>query len=131
MNKRLEFHWKYIERPKRKVGYWFDKLLGQDSNEYKIAKEVSENVGELVLVTWQPEICMLLGWSEDEDDYYYVVQKSDGTVRESTCVGGIIPLRDSLNGFLYEMVKNQWRLTLADGIREVEKRNIILKSTNT
>lgn len=77
---------------------------------------------------WEPEISRLIGWTEDPDDYYYVVQRRNGEIRLHSCVGGFVRLRDRLSGFEYEMVMNQWgRESIEDAMKKITEMKIVLK----
>ena len=60
----------------------------------KLKREVEKHKGELVLDMFN--VVMLVGFSEDSEDYYYEYLQSNGETIKSSCVGDFIPLKDSL-----------------------------------
>jgi len=64
------------------------------NNKKIILKQIEKHKGELVLDMFK--VVMLVGFSEDEEDYYYEYLEANGEVIKSSCVGDFIPLKDSL-----------------------------------
>ena len=81
-----------------------------EENKKIIEKKVNEHRGELV-ITQTNTIGMLLGWTEDEEDYYYVIWddfRSD--IILYSCVGRFTPLKGKIDDSMYKYFEDSWKL---------------------
>lgn len=107
MNK-YNFYWKCIERPKRIIEGYINKIFGFD-NSILIQRDVNTHRNELVLGS-PFEIVKLLGWTDQfDDDYYYIIQIRD-KISLYSCVGGFVWLKNKLSGFDYYHTVEVWNL---------------------
>lgn len=142
-----DFAWKFIERPKRIVEDWINKLFGW-GNDILIGRDVRKHRGELVLNnSW--EVVELLGWASIEDkftdafgkehtwgDYYFVYYGSrvsrgenDREISYDSCCGGFVVLKGKLSMFEYGRLKSQWDMnspTLEVKLDSVKKDKVTL-----
>ena len=129
---RYEFIWRFIERPKRIIESFFEKLFNLDSNYKLIQKEVNKHRGEIVLNNGY-ELVELLGWTDYHDDYYYVYYNwrgKYGKIELDTCCGGFTILKGKLGLFKYEHLKEMYKIntpTLKQKLELVRNKEITLK----
>jgi hypothetical protein len=62
-----------------------------DKNKIRILKEIKKHKGEICLYCLN--MIKLLGFAEDDDDYYYRVQTLTKGEQWYSCVGGLIYLK--------------------------------------
>lgn len=79
-----------------------------DDNKKKILKEIEEHEGELVLDLF--EVVKLVGFGEDEDDYYYRYLSLDRGLYRSSCVLGFMSLKGKLDDDNYKRLESIWKL---------------------
>jgi len=79
-----------------------------DDNFNQLLDFVRQHKNELMI---DPafDIVKLVGLSEDDYDYYYIVYGKNGKTKIS-CVGKLIPLKGVLNDKDYNILINQWEL---------------------
>lgn len=106
---RLNFYWKWFERPKRIIGHYIKTLL-RDTTEKRIQREVNKHRYEIVYDT--PHIIyMLLGWTKQYDeDYFYIVWNPKEGVELFSCVGGFVFLKNRLSKYEYSHAEYLWYL---------------------
>jgi hypothetical protein len=123
------FYWKYIERPKRIINGYVNKIFGWD-NAVLIQREVNKHRNELVLDS-PFQVVKLLGWTDQyDDDYYWVVYTYREGIKEYSCVGGFVWLKDKLSGFDYTHAVCVWDLnnpTEEEITTMIKEEGIILK----
>ncbi len=123
------FYWKYIERPKRIINGYVNKIFGWD-NAVLIQRTVNTHRNELVLDSpfW---VVKLLGWTDQyDDDYYWVIYSYREGVQLYSCVGGFVWLKDKLSGFDYAYAVCVWDLnnpTDEEITAMIKEEGIILK----
>jgi len=81
-----------------------------DDNKQKFLKFVEDHDGELVIDFFKVE--KLIGFAEDDEDYYYIVKGIEGFEQWVSCVMDLIPLKgvlpeDSYNRLLKVFELNQ------------------------
>jgi len=127
---KLDFYWKFIEQPKRRINYFINELFNR-RNDYIIQKECNKHRNELAIYGWGNEIYLLLGWTDQyEDDYYYVYYSWKDGIKLASCVGGFTWLKGKISGFEYYRMEKVWFLnnpSIKECLKEVEKGGIILK----
>jgi hypothetical protein len=128
---RYDFYWNYIERPKRIIESYVNKIFGWD-NPILIQRDVNKHRNELVLDS-PFKVVKLLGWTDQyEDDYYWVVLSHREGIQLYSCVGGFVWLKNKLSGFDYYCAVEVWNLNnptdkeISDMINE-KHNGIILK----
>jgi len=77
-------------------------------NRKKILKEIKKYKGTLVLDTL--DIKKLIGFDEDEQDYYYVYKPIRGKVERVSCVCGFTPLKLRLKKDEYKCLERVFAL---------------------
>ncbi len=124
-----DFHWKYIERPRRILhSFFFRTLLGWD-NAILIQREANKARNELVYDS-PFNVVRLLGWTDQyEEDYYWVIQTRRDGVQLYTCVGGFSRLKNRLSRweYLYADWCFEVNEPIATAFEEIKKRGIVLK----
>lgn len=128
--KKNDFYWKYVERPKRIISRWFDKLLGFTDNAVIIQREADRHRYELVYQ--DPfDIYILLGWTDQyENDYYWVVYEDRGGIRLISCVGGFIWLKNRLTKHEYYSSASTWLYnnnSIEEMLKEAKAQGIKIK----
>ena len=84
-----------------------------DENKKRILKFVEQHKNELVLDLF--EVVRLLGFYEDEDDYYYKVQSTGTTgVYFTSCVGRLYPLKGALSENEYNTINQIFNMNIMD-----------------
>jgi hypothetical protein len=83
-----------------------------DDNKSMFLEFVKEHDGELVIDFFRVE--QLVGFAEDDEDYYYIVKGIEGIEQWVSCVMDLIPLKgvlpeDSYNRLLKVFELNQER----------------------
>lgn len=125
---KYDFYWRCIERPKRIVDNYINKILGWHNPE-TIQRDVNKHRYELVLDS-PFTVVRLLGWTDQyEDDYYWIVYTRKG-IQLYSCVGGFVWLKNRLSGFEYYSALNVWELNtlpLKDVLNLVKDSGYILK----
>ena len=124
-----DFLWKYVERPRRYIEHYKNKLLGWD-NVKKIQHEVNKHRYELC---WDApfNIVRLIGWTDqyDEDLYYVIYNRKEG-VHLYSCVGGFVYLKDYVPKWEYANAEYVFELNttnLLNILNMVEHKEIKLK----
>lgn len=84
-----------------------------DENAMVMQKFSDEHRGELVLNIW--EVCRLIGWTADEEDYWWILQSSlwkhkDRGYLLSSGVFDLISLREALSDNDYHMLDDMWKM---------------------
>ena len=121
VEKKENFWWKYVERPKRIIGDVWNKIWGMDIDKV-LKMDVDNHRFELVIMPYDGgKIVRLLGLGMDED-YYYVAQNIDGSIYYCTCVGGFTPLIKSMDKFTYYHMERLWDMNMYKSIEEVFER---------
>ncbi len=118
-------YWTFIERPKRRLIYFFKKLLGIEiSNAVSIQKFVNKHRGELL---WQTPctIVKLLGWTDQHKEDYYWVVASLNEVYLSSCVGGFYPLKKL--GLAYKLAEQQFDMNVPQEWLDEAIKNLGIK----
>lgn len=129
---RYDFAWKCIERPKRIIEGWRNKLFKWD-NPILIQRECNKHRNELVLDGFN--VVRLLGWTSQYEydewgDYYYVVYDLHNGIQLVSCVGGFIWLKNQLSMFDYEKTEYTFQLNTPSPTeirQEVYNKGIWLK----
>ena len=120
VEKKENFWWKYVERPKRIIGDVWNKIWGMDIDKV-LKMDVDNHRFELVIMPYDGgKIVRLLGLGMDED-YYYVAQNIDGSIYYCTCVGGFTPLIDSMDKFTYYRMEYLWDRNMEKSVEDVFK----------
>lgn len=88
-------------------------------NKPEILKEIEQHRHELCLYLMEPY--ELLGFHEDDDDYYYEVLNSKAQIEYLSCVGGFIYLKDKLTLEEYINLEGFWRLNVRDRKAYIDK----------
>lgn len=111
---KLDFYWKFIERPKRIMSTYLDRLMGWDTPDH-VQRAVDKHRNEIVLDT-PDEVVLLLGWTDQfvDDDYYWIVYSRRYGLRLHSCVGGYVWLKDRLTGFEYHQAEHVFHLNVPD-----------------
>lgn len=78
----------------------------------EILKEIEEHRHELCL--YLMDLYELIGFHEDDDDYYYEVINIQGQKQYLSCVGGFIYLKEKLSDKEYEGLELLWKLNVRD-----------------
>lgn len=66
------------------------------------------------LILYLFEVVRLVDIVQDEDDFYWVFEKSNGEVQHVSCLIEWIPLKSLLKDKQYERLKSFWNLNLAN-----------------
>lgn len=97
--------------------------------EIKLQKEADDMRNEIVLDVFHTY--RLLGWTDqEEEDYYWIVQKRNNTIVLYSCVGSFIKLKDSISDKDYAYIENIWNMNNAsveDGLKLAKEKRIIIK----
>lgn len=91
----------------------------------EILKEIEHHKHELCL--YLMGLYELVGFHEDDDDYYYEVLDIKGQKQYLSCVGGFIFLKDRLTEREYVGLERLWELNVRDKNGFIEK---IIKEGN-
>lgn len=78
----------------------------------EILKEIEEHRHELCL--YLMDLYELIGFHEDDDDYYYEVINIQGQKQYLSCVGGFIYLKEKLSADEYHGMEMLWKLNVRD-----------------
>jgi len=118
---KLDFYWKCIEQPKRRMEHYINKALGWD-NDKTIQRDVNKHRNELVYDS-PFKVVKLLGWTDQyEDDLYWVVSTRED-IELYSCVGGFVWLKNRLSGFDYYRAVAVWDM---NSMTAMEECNLIL-----
>ena len=74
----------------------------------KILKEIKKYKDTLVLEMF--EVVLLEGFTESEDDYYYILRRVGGGFVLLSCVGTLIPLYKKLDDDDYEKLEKWFQM---------------------
>jgi len=80
-----------------------------DSNRKRILAFIKEHKNEL-MIDPSFDIVKLVGFSEDDVDYYYVVFNKERGKTHVSCVGKLIPLKGALSDEDYNLMVHGWDL---------------------
>lgn len=78
----------------------------------EILKEIDEHRHELCL--YLMDLYELIGFHEDDMDYYYEVIDIRGQTQHLSCVGGFLYLKEKLSDKEYEGLELLWKLNVRD-----------------
>ena len=125
-----------IGRPYWIIRSWIRYKLFKRNNSYLIAKEARRHHGEICL-DYNYEPVKLLGWTDGEDDYYWVLQpmamrapQNGQTFYLSSCVSSPMWLKWNLNPWYYRLMENVFYLNSlpeADIRKDLQTRGIVLQ----
>ena len=80
----------------------------QDSNKKKFIEFVKGHDNELVLDYF--DVVRLIGFAEDDEDYYYIVKNVKKGEMWVSCVGWLFPLKNVLPDEHYDRLESTFKL---------------------
>lgn len=101
-----------------------------DSNLKRILAEFESMKGQLV-ITGYSNIERLVAIGDDQEDWYYVTYDGRESLRWSSCVGTVMPLKNQLRDADYQQLiniakGNHWDLQMAVGVNAWAVRDALL-----
>lgn len=84
---------------------------GQEEGNYiKILREIRDNFGDLV-ISGDDNICRLVGFHDDGDDYYYIMKNFHRKISYQSCAIRFIPIKGRIPTTDYEYLNNSFIYT--------------------
>jgi hypothetical protein len=130
---KFDFYWRFVERPLRIIGGFFQYEVFKRDNAFLINRWVKRHRNEVMVHCL--DLVRLIGWTNQyKEDYYYVldyvVRGKGHQILLMSCVGEPTRLKRRMKRFDYYSIEEDWNRnggTVEECLERAKKKKIIVK----